>query len=290
MTKTADIEYVDVSDATLWTARQGSGPPLVLIHGGPGLWDYLQPVAEMIDDLATVYRYDQRACGRSSGGPPYTLEAVVADLEALRRHWDHERWVVFGHSWGATLGLAYALAHPEHTQALVYMSGTGIYTGWREEFHANADALRSPEDNRRLEELQAQLSGASLAEAVQITREYCILAWSVEMLDKERSREVAESVLIDGARVNWEVNRVLSGDGNRIMEHSSMPERLATLAVPTLVLHGELDVRPAWAGQRVAEAIPGATYVPLPGVGHFTWLDGPELLRHEVRQFLNKVL
>src|SRR6476661_6637915 len=99
----------------------------------------------MLDDRATVYRYDQRACGRSSGGPPYTLDAAVADLEALRRHWGHERWVVFGHSWGATLGLAYALAHPDHSRALIYMSSTGIHAEWREEFHANQEALVSPE-------------------------------------------------------------------------------------------------------------------------------------------------
>jgi proline iminopeptidase len=61
-------EIVSVPDGLLWTIRQGNGPALVCCHGGPGLWDYLAPVAEMVDDLMTVYRYDQRACGRSTGG------------------------------------------------------------------------------------------------------------------------------------------------------------------------------------------------------------------------------
>src|SRR5215212_9856350 len=174
-----EIESVEVLGATIWTARQGSGPPVVLLHGGPGLWDYLGPVAEMIDDLAIVYRYDQRACGRSSGGPPYTLDAAVADLEALRSHWGHEeRWVVFGHSWGATLGLAYALAHPEHTLALIYMSGTGIYADWREEFHANLQARTSREHQQYLSDLLDRFPNTSGEEAVKITREYCIADWS----------------------------------------------------------------------------------------------------------------
>ena len=67
------VEQVAVAGATLWTARQGTGPALVLCHGGPGLWDYLGPVADMVDDRATAYRYDQRACGRSSGGPPFDM-------------------------------------------------------------------------------------------------------------------------------------------------------------------------------------------------------------------------
>ncbi|HEY8745233.1 MAG TPA: alpha/beta fold hydrolase, partial [Chloroflexota bacterium] len=97
------IEYVAVGDARLWTARQGSGPPLALLHGGPGMWDYLGPVAAMLDDQATVYRYDQRACGRTSGNPRYGMTAAVEDLDALRAQWDLDAWVVAGHSFGATL-------------------------------------------------------------------------------------------------------------------------------------------------------------------------------------------
>jgi proline iminopeptidase len=290
MNASVEIAWVEVRGATLWTAQQGSGPPVVLLHGGPGLWDYLGPVAEMIDDLATVYRYDQRACGRSSGGPPYTLDAAVAHMEALRRHWGHEQWVLLGHSWGATLGLAYALAHPEHTLALIYMSGTGINADWREEFHTNQQARTSREHRQYLSDLRARFSNASGEEAVEITRMYCITDWSTEMLDWERSGELAESVLIEGAQINWEVNNLLAKDGRGVIEHSNMPERLASLDVPTLVLHGELDVRPAWAGERVAEAIPGARYVPLTQAGHFTWLDDPASLRTAVRLFLKEIL
>jgi proline iminopeptidase len=244
----------------------------------------------MIDDLATVYRYDQRACGRSSGAPYYTLDTAVADLEALRQHWGHERWLVLGHSWGATLGLAYALAHPNNTLGLIYMSGTGIYAEWREEFHTNLQATTSPEHEQYLSDLLARFSNASGEEAVELTREYCIADWSTEMLDRERCFELADSVVIEGAQINWEVNNLLVKDGRRVMEHSNMPERLSSLQVPTLVLHGEFDARPAWAGQRVAEAIPGAFYVPLTRAGHFTWLDDPESLAIELRRFLKETL
>ena len=79
--------HIPVAGGQLWTVRQGTGPPVLLCHGGPGLWDYLAPVAGMIDDLATVYRYDQRGCGRSSGGPPWTMDRAMEDIEALRRGW-----------------------------------------------------------------------------------------------------------------------------------------------------------------------------------------------------------
>jgi proline iminopeptidase len=84
-------QIVPVSGARLWTVQQGTGPGLVLCHGGPGLRDYLSPVAAMLSDLCTVHRYDQRACGRSDGGGAHTVERNIADLEGLREHWGRNK-------------------------------------------------------------------------------------------------------------------------------------------------------------------------------------------------------
>jgi len=154
------FEVVNVAGGSLWTVRQGHGPALVCCHGGPGLWDYLEPVAAMLDDLWTVYRYDQRSCGRSAGEPPYDVATAVADLDALREHWGLSQWMVLGHSWGATLALAYGLAHPTRTRALIYLSGTGIDASWHAEYRANRAALLSSEDQRQLAGLRAHLSTA----------------------------------------------------------------------------------------------------------------------------------
>ena len=155
------VEQVAVAGAVLWTARQGTGPALVLCHGGPGLWDYLGPVAAMVDDRATVYRYDQRACGRSSGGPPFDVATAIADLDALRQHWGVEQWVVAGHSWGATLALLYCLAHPARARGLAYISGTGINPAWRAEYRANRAARLDPAGQQRLAELEERLGRAT---------------------------------------------------------------------------------------------------------------------------------
>src|SRR4051812_29840353 len=98
-------ERVPMDDGVaLWTAAGGSGPvPVVLCHGGPGLWDYLQPVAESLSAVAQVLRWEQRGCGRSDRVGPYSVARYLADLEALRRHFGHRRWLLLGHSWGAGL-------------------------------------------------------------------------------------------------------------------------------------------------------------------------------------------
>jgi proline iminopeptidase len=119
--------FVSSDGARLWTIAQGNGLPIVLCNGGPGCCDYLAPVAALLDDRAQVIRFEARGCGRSEGVPPYTVATCLADLEAIRQHYDIERWIVGGHSAGADLALAYALEYPEHLLGCICISGGRIH-------------------------------------------------------------------------------------------------------------------------------------------------------------------
>ena len=157
-------EIVALDDgARLWTVTEGEGRPVVLCHGGPGGTDGLAPVAAMVADVARVHRYEQRACGRSTGGPPFTMARWVDDLEALRRHWGHERWIVAGHSFGAAVALAYALAHPERAEAVIYLSCVVRLDGqpdWYEQYRQARLERMPPQVRRRLLELRGRRSAA----------------------------------------------------------------------------------------------------------------------------------
>jgi proline iminopeptidase len=122
---------LDVGDGhTLSWERVGTkgAKPAVFLHGGPG--GGISPVHRRLFDpaLYDVILFDQRGCGRST--PHAGLEAnttwrLVADIEKLREFAGHERWLVFGGSWGSTLALAYAQTYPEAVSELVLR---GIYT------------------------------------------------------------------------------------------------------------------------------------------------------------------
>lgn len=120
---------------------------MILCSGGPGCCDYLEPVAAMVDDLLHVYRFDPRGCGRSSEVGPYDLTTAVSDLEAIRVALGETSWIVGGHSWGATLALAYALRHPARTVAIAYISGAGIQNDrdWHAAYHEGRNAGREKE-------------------------------------------------------------------------------------------------------------------------------------------------
>ena len=109
---------------TLYYEQCGNphGKPVVFLHGGPGAG--CNPKCRRFFDPA-VYRivlFDQRGCGRSMPHAELrenTTWDLVADIERLREHLRIAQWQVFGGSWGSTLALAYAEAHPDRVTELV---------------------------------------------------------------------------------------------------------------------------------------------------------------------------
>jgi proline iminopeptidase len=262
--------------------RQGSGPPLVLLHGGPGLWDCFDGLAPLIDDIAEVHRYDQRGCGRSDDGPPYDLESFVADLDALRAHWEHERWIVAGHSWGATLALAYAVQHPDRVSALVLMGSTGVIDDWHEEYHANADARLTPEQVVRREALSDLIEAGETS--IEVDHEFCTLSWAPDFANRDRASDLARSFLRPW-RPNYGLNAALSAGAGSMLENGFEPQ-VAALQMPALVLHGACDPRAPRLAERLACTLPKAQLVIADGAGHLPWIEQPNIVRDALRDFL----
>ncbi|WP_218005272.1 prolyl aminopeptidase [Actinomadura macra] len=125
-----DSGWLDVGDGNeiYWeVCGNPGGKPAVFLHGGPG-GGLLPDNRRFFDPSAyRIVLFDQRNCGRSRPGaddPKVSLAHnttlhLVADIERLREHLSIDRWLVFGGSWGTTLGLAYAQAHPGRVTEMV---------------------------------------------------------------------------------------------------------------------------------------------------------------------------
>lgn len=131
--ETGRIKVSDLHEIYYEVCGNPAGKPAIVCHGGPG--GGITPSMRRYFDPAKyrIILFDQRGCGRST---PYaelrenTTWDLVADMEKLRCRLDIGRWLVFGGSWGSTLALAYAQAHPEQVSELVLR---GIFTLRREE-------------------------------------------------------------------------------------------------------------------------------------------------------------
>ncbi|WP_420135838.1 prolyl aminopeptidase [Rhodopseudomonas sp.] len=112
------------------------GSPAVYLHGGPG--SGCQPDHRRLFDPQRfrAVLFDQRGAGRSrpkSARQANTLPHLIADMETIRTTLRIERWLVVGGSWGATLALAYAEAHPERVSGIVLRA---TFLGTRGELEA----------------------------------------------------------------------------------------------------------------------------------------------------------
>ena len=122
------VLYVDESGSA-------DGLPVLFIHGGPGAGCDAASRRYFDPNLYRIVTFDQRGCGRST---PYaslennTTQVLVADIERIREHLGVDKFVLFGGSWGSSLALAYAQAHPQRVHGLILR---GIFLCRPQEFH-----------------------------------------------------------------------------------------------------------------------------------------------------------
>lgn len=268
----SDTAMVRLRDgAELWTAVSGTGPPVVCLHGGPGLWDYLVSLAALLDDTFTVVRFDQRGCGRSTGHRgPFTIEQAVDDLDQVRAALGFSRWAVAGHSWGAELALRYAARHPGRTTAVAYIAGVGAGNGYKDAHVAELDRRLGP-DRERWAALSAIPAG-DLTPAEE--RELCLLQWRT---DFSPAPDAAGRALAlwetrpPGASVNAAANRKLWND----RETEDLRQAAARVTCSVTMIFGNDDPRPWTASDSLLAVLPHATRTVLKDAGHAPWAERP---------------
>jgi proline iminopeptidase len=119
---TAMLPVGDGHEVYVESVGRADGIPAVYLHGGPG--SGCQPDHRRLFDPERFHAvlFDQRGAGRSrpkGGREANTLAHLIADMEMIREKFSFPRWMVVGGSWGATLALAYAQAHPDRVTGIV---------------------------------------------------------------------------------------------------------------------------------------------------------------------------
>jgi proline iminopeptidase len=277
--------YVDVGGAQLYCREVGSGPPVVVIHGGPDFdHTYLLPD---LDRLAVGYRliyYDQRGRGRSRGAlrlEETSIDRYVEDLDRLRNALGLDRTALLGHSWGAHVAMYYALRHPERVSRLILLNSVSAS-------HEDL-VLMQAERHRRWAPHRERMDA---------------LSTSREFLDGDPA-SVAEYYRLDFAaalareylprlRLEWTREDILRGRAieNKLAEglywqpgYDLIPE-LRRIRAPTLVIHGDDDFIPRESSAHISDAIAGARLVNIRGSGHFSYIDAPGEVRRAIDEFM----
>jgi proline iminopeptidase len=276
-----------VSDLhTLHVEESGNpdGVPVIFFHGGPGAG--ISPIHRRFFDPAfwRVVLFDQRGSGKSTPLGELrenTTWDLVADAERIRTHLAIPKWLVFGGSWGSTLGLAYAEAHPERTTGIVLR---GIFLGRKLEIDwTYVDGLRRMEP----EEWDAFVAPLTARERGAVLRAYyrkltgddpavrraAALAWNrfenhasklVPVDEPVAEEDVPKEIALARIEAHYFLNGSFLKSDDQLLTGA---ERLRR--IPGVIVQGKYDlVCPLQSAWDLHLAWPEAQYVVVPDAGH----------------------
>ncbi|WP_235998744.1 prolyl aminopeptidase [Qaidamihabitans albus] len=279
------------------------GKPAVFLHGGPG--GGISPGHRRLFDPRRyrIVLFDQRGCGRSTphcGEPDADLSTnttwhLVADMERLREHLGIERWLVFGGSWGSTLALTYAQAHPRRTTELVLR---GIFLMRRKEldwfYGGGAAFLFAEQWERFLDPVPPERRDGDLIAAyhdllfdpdpaVHGPAAVAWSTWEAQTITLRRRPDLVERFsdprfALAFARIenHYFTHRAWLSDDQLLRDAGKLA------GIPGVVIHGRYDVcTPPVGAWELKRAWPAAELIMVEEAGHA--YDEPGILRELVR-------
>ncbi len=246
--------------------RVGEGPPLVLVHGAAVDSRMWRPQLAALADEFTVCAWDEPGAGRSSDVPAHFALADYADcLAGLIDALDLRPAHVAGLSWGGTVALELYRHRPDLVASLLLAD---TYAGWK-------GSLPEAEVQARVEGLWQMLAAS----------DHVFDPTLPGLFAGDPSGDVVALMEAMAADVRPESMRTAL----LVMAETDQRDLLPRIAVPTLLIWGELDVRsPVSVARQFESAVPDAELVVIPGAGHVSNLEQPELFNNAVREFCRR--
>ncbi|MCT2584825.1 alpha/beta fold hydrolase [Actinophytocola gossypii] len=230
-------------------------PPLVLVHGTGASSATWEPVADRLAAHHHVVRVDLPGCGQSPPARSYDVPAQAARLAALLDDLGLRQVTVAGHSSGGYVGTSLAEQRPDLVGSLALVSSG-----------PSLDALLPVPLILRF------LLGPPFGPIVWSRRSDAMIRKGIEATTAHPV-DVPDDVIADLRGLSYRAFRTMSRRNTEYLAERSVPERLAVLDVPVLVVFGAADPRWEPTSARRYEAVPTARVEMLPGVGHLPMLE-----------------
>jgi pimeloyl-ACP methyl ester carboxylesterase len=257
--------------------RSGEGPPLLVLHGGPGMSDYTEGLSDELHGLFEVIRFTQRGCPPSTMEGPFDIEQHMRDAVAVLDGLGIDRAWLLGHSWGGHLALHMLLAYPDRLLGAVIVSPLGALGAHLDEVGVNMTRGLDPAVAAEVIALDERLMAGDGTEEESI--ENMRTMWPFYFADPETAPPMPPMRMSVPC---------YSGAFASIIDHfdrGTLRDGLGSVRLPVAFVHGRDDPIPSAESTETAALIPGAT-VEIVAAGHFPWMERPGCLRAAVERAL----
>ncbi|MBX6722720.1 MAG: 2-succinyl-6-hydroxy-2,4-cyclohexadiene-1-carboxylate synthase [Dactylosporangium sp.] len=256
--------------------REGSGPPIVLLHGftgSTGAWSRLAPVLSPRFETFAIDLLGHGGTSVPADSNRYRAEWIVRDLATLADRLGIERAAWLGYSMGARTALLFAAECPDRVAALILESGTpGI-----------ADRLERAARAHSDEALAARIEREGMVAFVNTWERMPMFASHARLPSEVRERLRRQRLSNDPVGLANSVRGF--GQGSQPPLH----DRLARLSMPVLLIAGAEDEKYRRLAVEMAATIPNAEHVIVEGAGHTPHLEQPESFNRAVLAFLDRL-
>lgn len=278
-----EASFTSGSASKIYYRVFGSGKPLVIINGGPGMnSNGFVDLAKHLSNNNQVILYDQRGTGKSTldliNKSTVTMDLMIEDLELLRNHLKIEKWAVLGHSFGGILGSYYATIHPERIDKLILSSSGGIDLELRDYVMTNINAKLSQSERDSLAYWNSRIANGDTSFQARLSRGMNLAPAYV--YDRKFIPVIARR-LTEG---NSTINNLVWEDLVRIKFDCA--GKLQNFKQPVLIIQGKQDIIAEKTALKAAGVLKNSRVVLMDHCVHYGWLDNPEVFFKEVNEFL----
>ena len=257
--------------------RLGDRPVMLLAPGGPGGNHavYL-PISEHLLKFADLILFDPRGCGGSdSSEAKYcTLDDYIDDLNAIRMHFNLNKIILLGGSYGAMASLGYAIKYPDHLAKLILLAGAPSY-----KFIETAKRNLEKKGSDQQKAVSQKLWDGEFCDANEFTEFYKIMA---PLYSVNSTSELP--TISSGIPYNIEVTNL---GFKKFLRTFNFEDDMEKINCPTLIICGEDDwINDPCHSELMAKKIQGSTLHIFDHCGHFAEKDQPELFLKALNDFL----
>ena len=267
----------------LFLRRQGTGSPVVIMHGGPGADHSTMLGLLPLSANHELIFYDHRCNGRSRGAEMATMtwDNLAEDAEAIRNWLQFEKWAVVGHSFGGMVALAYAIRHPDRISRMVLLDTTGDGSS----VHRRAPGVLAERGFTKKTVALAERFYSGLISP----REF---KWSMLKLAKayygdQRVAFMARQAL-QALRIRVSASAFIQGTRYLISGWNVMMQ-LGRVTCPTLIIAGSKDfLFPPEKQRELQKGIARAQLQIVSGAGHNAHMERPKEIAGMIAAFLRE--